>query len=188
MKRISTMAAVLVAIIGGGQLAAEPCEVWVGFETRHLTLFEGQSGTLKVTAEFNGPIADDYVLEVPYQTDPVPFWQQNQPNEAEVGQHGGTSLLDYESKSGTARLTKSNPSYTIQVTAKEDDESEDWERFHVNLQLPWSFDDFGSTHRTREESCSDPARHFRQYGYFATVNIRDGAGFPSNHWLFGSDN
>ncbi|MCY4227208.1 MAG: hypothetical protein OXF20_05835 [Gammaproteobacteria bacterium] len=172
---------------GGHTLAAESCEIWVGFENRNLVLFEGQSATLTVTADFRGPIADDYVLEVPYQTDPVPFWQRNQPNEGEVGSHGGTSLSDYKSEPGTLTLSKGSPSGTIAVEALTDNEEESSEKFHVNLSLPWSWDDI-PTHKTREESCNtNPARHFHQYSYFATIHIRDGEG-DTNHWLYGSNN
>ncbi len=176
MKRITLLATALLTINfgGGGAIAAESCEIWVGFEKRSLVLFEGQSSTLTVTADFQGPIADDYVLEVQYQTDPAPFWQQNQPNEAQIGSHGGTSTTDYTSIYGRSlQLTKGAPSGTITVEALIDDEEESNEKFHVNLSLPWSWDNLPN-HQTREESCNvRPAAHFHRYGYFATIHIRD---------------
>ncbi len=167
---------------GGGNLAAQTCEVWVGFDKRSLVLFEGQSADLSVTADFRGPIHDDYILEVLFGTDPVPYWQQGQFNEGPVGSHGGTSTDDYKSTFGRLELSKSNPSKTITVQAMQDDETESNEKFYVNLSI--RFNENRSTHR---KSCTDPATHFKRYSYFATIHIRDGAGF-TNHWLYGTGN
>jgi len=120
-----------------------------------------------------GPIAEDYVLEIPWQTDPMPYWQRNQSNEGAVGSHGGTEPGDYDSSTGRLQLTKSSPSGTIHVHATADYEEESNEKFYVNLSFPWSWDSL-SGHKTREESCNtSPAKHFHQYGYFATIHIRD---------------
>lgn len=185
MKRLTTALAAATLAAMPGLAAAQTCAVYVGFEDRSVDLFEGQSATLTVTADFKGPVDDDFTLEVSYGTDPVPIWQQGQPNEGAVGSHGGASPSDYVSASGTLTLSKDSPSATIAVQANTDDESEADERFHVNLSIPYDASP-QSTHRTREQACADPMSHFRPYGFFATVRIRNGAGFAPNHWLFGS--
>jgi len=64
--------------------------------------------------------------------------------------------------------------------------TDDNEKFYVNLAIPTQDPaSVTDTHRTKAETCANPAVTFKTYGYFAAVNIRDGSW--SGHWLYGSD-
>lgn len=166
--------------LGAGQAAASSCEVWVGFEDRSITLWEGKTGTLTVKADFKGPIADGYALRLNVKTDAKPYR-----NGWPIGSDGGAGAGDYIAISQELILSEGADSADIIVEAYEDDEKEDFERFYVNLTVHSDHINSTGSHRTQEEACANPAVYFHSYGFFATVHLRDGPGF-TNHWLYGS--
>ncbi len=151
---------------------AQHCKVEIGFEQAHQVVLEGNDAVVTINADFTGSIPDDYSVDVDYQTNSTPMWQFSQSNAGAVGADGGAvSGEDYEAQGpGFGRLTKANPSDTIRIPVHDDAEKERFESFHVNLAIPF---DHTSTHRTREQACSDPVKRFRNNRYFSTVHIRD---------------
>ncbi len=173
LKRLVPLMALAALLLPNAGLA-QHCKVEIGFEPTHQVVFEGSTAEVTVNAGFTGDIPDGYYVDVDYQTNPTPMWQFSQSNAGAVGADGGASSgVDYQATdNGFIRLTEAAPSFTIQIPVHADDDEERGESFHVNLAIPFDPNPT-STHRTREQACSDPAKRFRNNRYFSTVHIRD---------------
>ncbi len=150
--------------------STERCEVLVGFERGSYVVFEGSEATLTVQTDFSGPLDDNYTLDVNFSTDDVMKWQ-GQSHSGLSGQGGASEGVDYQSREGTLTFDKNSPRQTISIPITADDQSERFERFYVNLEIPYTTP--SSTHKTSEQVCSQPATLLKRYGFSATVHIRD---------------
>lgn len=173
LKRLVPLMALAVFVLPNAGLA-QHCKVEIGFEQAHQVVLEGNDAVVTINADFTGSIPDDYSVDVDYQTNSTPMWQFSQSNAGAVGADGGAvSGEDYDAiNHGTIQLTKADPSDTIRIRVRADAEKERFESFHVNLAIPFDPNPT-STHRTREQACSDPVKRFRNNRYFSTVHIRD---------------
>ncbi|MCY4303696.1 MAG: hypothetical protein OXC62_02750 [Aestuariivita sp.] len=156
-----------------------------------ITVLEGQTKQLEVTATFKGDhnqAANG--VEIDYSLDPNAYWAKGQFNEATMIT-GTATTSDFTQMSGSLRFSETQTSQTIAVTASDDDENENNEKFYANLSfdlnLPTdtNLNNLSGGHQTREQVCENPVISFRTYGYFTTINIRDKS--FANHWLFGNN-
>lgn len=188
MKRLTTIISASLIVMGGGAVAQDCTtnpSITIGFKDRNITLYEGQSKTLEVTAELSGDFSEADLREVKFSLDTKPIWQKGQVNESPVGGEGGASLSDFNGSNGTLSFGEGYISQQISVNAVLDNEKEQPESYYANLSIDFEPNPT-STHRSKEETCRTPSIGFRHYGYFATINIRDGE-CPAGHWLYGSN-
>jgi len=175
------------AIIGLPTLGSA-CEISLGFAERSTNVTEGTAANIDVVAEFMGPISKDYELTVRYHTAVRPQW-----NGQDIGSPSSARKgVDYQEifePNNQIRFSKSNDSENEKITktisvgtyavAGNADQ-----KFYVNLEVT----PYPGGHKTKEEACeTNPAVHFKRYGFFHTVYIKDDAnGNLSNHWLYGN--
>lgn len=175
--------------MGGGLAVAQNCgerpAIEIGFKKRSITVNEGDTASLEVTATVKGDHSEAGDVAINYRADPDAWYQRGQFNESRLFS-GTASTNDFVATSGTIYFSPSITSQTINVAVSNDDEEESNEKFYVNLSIPTQDpSSVTNTHRTRADTCATPIVTFKTYGYFAAVNIRDSS--LSNHWLFGNN-
>ena len=175
--------------MGGGVAVAQNCgerpTIEIGFAKRSITVNEGSTASLEVTAVAKGDHSEANPVTVTYRADPDAWYQRGQFNQSRLFP-GTASTADFAATSGTISLSQSETSRTIEVPVMTDGENDDNEKFYVNLAVPTQDPaSVTSFHRTKAETCANPAVTFRTYGYFAAVNIRDESW--SGHWLYGNN-
>ena len=188
MKRLGIILSALAMSMGGAAVAQDCGErptIEIGFAKRSVTVNEGSTASLEVTAVARGDHSAANPVTVTYSADSDAWYQRGQFNESRLFP-GTASTADFAATSGTISLSQSETSRTIEVPVMPDGENDDNEKFYVNLAIPTQDPaSVTDTHRTKAETCANPAVTFKTYGYFAAVNIRDGSW--SNHWLYGNN-
>ena len=195
LKRLMpiTLAAIIafgLPNMGAAQNCTEPPAVEIGFKKRTITVLEGQTAQVEITATFKGDHSEAVAAQINYSFDPHAYYQKGQFNEAMI--IGGTAdTSDFEAVGGVLDFGNGQTSRIINVAARDDNEDEDNEKFYANLSIDTNVpadadpENLEGGHRTKEQVCANPVISFRPYGYFATINIRDKS--LSSHWLYGNN-
>jgi len=139
-----------------------------------------------------GPISQDYELTIRYHTAVRPQWNGQDIGSPSSAQKG-KDFQETVAPNNQVRFSKSNDNWNEKVTktisvgtyAVEGNADQ---KFYVNLEVTPYSDSVGQ-HKTKKEACeTKPAVHFKRYGFFHTVYIKDDAnGNLSNHWLYGNN-
>jgi len=165
----------------------------IGFTETSITIFEGKTANLEVTATYAGDHSKAEITEINYVVDKHAWYQHGEFNQSSMIT-GSAEANDFTGGGGTLPFIKgSNSSRSIPITITDDGEDEPTEKFYVSLSIPTGIASdadpsdpatYVGGHRTKEYACKNPAIRIKNNRYFATVNIRDKS--LANHWLYGN--